>query len=59
MTPGRADVECQEENHDFVCAECGAPVAMLGGFYIRECRHAEAAILANMKAVVYGEARIE
>lgn len=59
MTPGRADVERQEENHAFVCAECGAPVALLGGLYIRECRHAEAAILANMKAVVYGVARVE
>ena len=59
MAPSHADIERQEENRTFVCAECGAPVALLGGLYIRECCHAEAAILANMKAVVYGMARVE
>lgn len=59
MTQGRSDIERQEENPAFVCAECGAPVALLGEHYFRECDHAGAAILANMKAVVYGMARVE
>lgn len=57
-TPDMTEIERQEENPAFVCAECGAPVVLHDGSYFRECEHLEAAILANMQAVVYGKSKV-
>ena len=58
MTPDTQNIEQQEENPAFVCAECGAPVVFHGDNYFRECEHASAAILANMSAIVYGKSKV-
>lgn len=58
MTPDPLDIEQQEENPAFLCAECGAPVVLHDGNYFRECEHASAAIIANMSAIVYGKSKV-
>lgn len=54
-TPDLANIEQQEDNPAFQCAECGAPVVVHDGNYFRECEHSEAAIVANMTAIVRGQ----
>lgn len=39
----------------FVCACCGKPVLNIGFEYIKSCGHKDSAIIANLKAVTYGE----
>ena len=43
----------------YICAECGEPVLVITGIngnrIYKPCGHTEAAVLANMEAVVYGE----
>ena len=46
--------EEQQDNPMFQCAECSEPVIVYGGNYFRTCEHTEAAIIANMTAVVRG-----
>lgn len=58
MTPDPQNIEQQEENTAFVCAECNAPVVLHDGNYFRECEHASAAILANMSAIVFGKSKV-
>lgn len=39
----------------YLCAECNEPVFVVNGIIYKPCGHTEAAVLANMQAVVYGE----
>lgn len=43
----------------YLCAECGEPVLVIQGLngtrLYKPCGHADAAVLANLEAIVYGE----
>jgi hypothetical protein len=49
--------------HQYQCGDCHKPVTReeKNGeiVFVRECGHTEAAVLANMEAVVYGESKTE
>jgi len=56
MTPEeRSKIESQEANPMYVCGECGAPVIVFNGKVFRTCEHADAIVVANLSAVVYGQ----
>ena len=39
----------------YTCATCGTPVAVFDGSISRTCGHRDAAVVAHMDAVAYGE----
>ena len=50
----------QGDQSPYICAECGEPVLVVKGLasgvkLYKPCGHEDAAVLANMQAVVYGE----
>ena len=50
----------QGDKSQYVCAECGEPVLVIVGVasgtkIYKPCGHTEAAMLANIDAVVFGE----
>ena len=39
----------------YLCAQCKEPVFFVGGIIYKPCAHAQAEVLANLRAEVYGE----
>jgi hypothetical protein len=37
------------------CSVCGAEVTVVGGEVIRTCEHVDATVIADLKAITYGE----
>jgi hypothetical protein len=52
MEPFRA---AQGDKPLYVCGECNEPVLVIEGVLYRPCAHAEAPVLANLEALVYGQ----
>jgi hypothetical protein len=44
--------------NNFECKSCGKEVKLIEGAYIKTCQCQNSGIIANMKAVAYGEAKI-
>lgn len=57
-TPDPTEIERQETVAPFQCAVCGAPVLVHDGNSFRQCEHHDAAVLANMSAVVFGMSKL-
>ena len=42
----------------YFCAECGEPVFLVEGVVYKPCGHTEAAVFANMTAIVRGTSEV-
>jgi len=43
----------------YECAKCGEPVFLVGGVIYKPCGHTDAAVLANMTAIVRGTSEVK
>lgn len=55
--PSKLPVEFHAATGDrspYKCAECTEPVFLIDGIVYKPCGHTEAAVLADLEAIVYG-----
>lgn len=43
----------------YTCAQCGEPVFVVNNIVYKPCGHADAAVLANMTAIVRGKGEVK
>jgi hypothetical protein len=54
IPPAQQAAEAQQANPVYTCADCGEAVVIFDGKTFKTCEHTDAAVLANMAAVVRG-----
>lgn len=59
MTLAQQAADEQQANPLYTCAECGEPVIVFNGNSFKTCEHTEAAVIANMQAVVRGTGGVQ
>lgn len=43
----------------YLCAECNGPVFLVNGIVYKPCGHTEAAVLANLQAILTGTSQVK
>lgn len=43
----------------YLCAECNEPVFLVEGVVYKPCGHTDAAVLANLKAILLGQSEVK
>lgn len=59
IPPAQAAAEQQQAEPLYTCSVCGEPVLVYGGRTFRTCEHLDAAVNANLSAIVKGTSGIQ